>query len=110
MSIYQREGSANWWLRYRGADGKIVRRSAKTTVKEVAQAQLAKAEVAVIEEKAKQGGPASSTFASALPAGESLEERVKALETVVRRLLLEKDVQVGMLRVWVRSTKRLLSE
>ena len=95
MSIYQREGSANWWLRYRGADGKIVRRSAKTTVKEVAQAQLAEAEAAVIEEKAKNGvSAASSAFTDALLAGESLEERVKALETVVRRLLLEKDVQV----------------
>ena len=109
MSIYQREGSANWWLRYRNAEGKIVRRSAKTTVKKVAQAQLSEAEAAVIEEKAKKGGPASSTFASALPAGDSLEDRVEALETVVRRLLLEKEVQVGMLRAWTRSTKRLLS-
>jgi hypothetical protein len=110
MSIYQREGSANWWLRYRNADGKIVRRSAKTTVKEVALAQLAKAEAVVVEEKAKKGGPPSSTFASALSTGDSLEERVEALETAVRRLLLEKDVQVGILKAWSRSTKRLLSE
>lgn len=37
VSIYQRDGSTKWWVRYRDADGKLVRESTGTEDEEVAR-------------------------------------------------------------------------
>jgi hypothetical protein len=51
MGIYKRKGTDFWYIRYRDADGKLVRRSSGTTDKGEAQAMLAEAETEVARQK-----------------------------------------------------------
>jgi hypothetical protein len=53
MSIYKRKGEVTgfWYIRYRDAEGKVVRRSSRTRNKEEAAALLAEAEAEVARQK-----------------------------------------------------------
>jgi hypothetical protein len=53
MSLYKRKGGATgfWYIRYRNADGKLLRRSTRTQNKEEAAAMLAEAEAEVALQK-----------------------------------------------------------
>jgi hypothetical protein len=53
MSVYKRKGEVAgfWYLRYRDAEGKLVRRSSRTQNKEEAAAMLAEAEAGVARQK-----------------------------------------------------------
>lgn len=109
MGVYHREGSKNWWLRYRDASGKLSRRSAETTIKAVALARLAEIEATVLEEVAAK----ESAMVEILPGDDpdaALEERVAALEDKIRRLILEKQSQIRFLEAWARSSRKLIKD
>ena len=50
-NIYKRSKTNNWWLDYKDAQGKRVRRSAKTANEEVARRKLERALLAVQRER-----------------------------------------------------------
>jgi len=109
-SIYIREGSTNWWFRYRDADGKLKRRSSGTTIKTLALAELAKLEAEIIEEKTAKGDKHGKATLSSANVDLSLEERVERLEQAVHLLITEKGIQIEFLEAWARSSRSLLSK
>ena len=109
-SIYIREGSTNWWFRYRNADGKLKRRSSGTTNETLALAELAKLEAETLEEKAAKEGKQAKAVLSNAKIDQSLEERVDRLENAVHHLIIEKDIQIQFLEAWARSSRSLMSK
>lgn len=109
-SIYIREGSGNWWLRYHDAKNKLKRRSSGTTNETLALVQLAKLEAEILEEKAAKGDKQAKAVLSTAKGDLSLEERVERLEQAVHRLMIEKDIQIQFLEAWARSSRSLLSK
>lgn len=109
MGIYQREGSKNWWLRYRDASGKLRRLSAGTTNKSLAQARLAELEAEVLEEIADVALQETKAPKEVEP-DTSLDARIAALETMIRRILLERESQIRFLQGSANASKQLLRD
>ena len=109
-SIYIREGSNNWWFRYRDADGKLKRRSSGTTIKALALAELAKLEAEILQEKAAKGDKQAKAVLSTAKTDLTLEERVERLEEAVHRLITENNIQIQFLEAWARSSRALMSK
>jgi len=107
MGVYQREGSKNWWLRYRDANGKLVRRSANTTIKTVALARLAGIEAEVLADISVES-VTSNDLPGMTQTDKSLDQRITDLEDLVRRLLLERKSLNRFLEASARSSERML--
>jgi hypothetical protein len=101
MRVYKREGSPNWWYNYRDADGKVRRRTARTTDKHVAEVMMAQAiaEVAAIKQ-ARLSSTASMLDFYELQLG-SDRERIDRLDRFMARLFRLLVGQYELMRLWV---------
>lgn len=87
-SIYKPDDdrTKNWYIVYRNADGKLVRRSARTKDADKARAKLAELEPEVGLEKMARGRP-SARIGVHRPLPGPLDKRVDALERTVSQLV-----------------------
>jgi hypothetical protein len=101
MGVFKREGSPNWWYSYRDADGKVQRRTARTTDKHVAEVMMAQAfaEVAAIKQ-ARLSNTASIFGLYELQHG-SDRERIDRLDRFMARLCRLLVGQYELMRLWV---------
>lgn len=110
-SIYKPDGdrAKNWHLVYRNADGKLVRRSARTKGAEKARAKLAELEREVALEKMARGLP-TARIEDHQPREGPLDERVGVLERTVSQLVDLHIAEADLLEEWLLETIEYVDE
>ena len=110
-SIYKPDDdrAKNWHIVYRNADGKLVRRSARTKDAEKARAKLAELERDVALEKMARGLP-TARIEDHRPLKGPLDERVGVLERTVSQLVDLHIAEADLMEEWLAQTIQYADE
>ena len=110
-SIYKRKESNFYWMRYRDATGKLVRRSTETSDLAEAKAALAEQQLQIQLERLGlqdlKPNPAATPY-PLIQSGPLLDARVHRLELDMRRLEAYLAFQTDLLRLLTRASERLV--
>ncbi len=110
-SIYKRKDSNFYWMRYRDAAGKLVRRSTETSDLAEAKAALTEQQLQIQLERLGlqdlEPSPETTPY-ELVKSGPFLDVRVRQLELAMRRLQTYLAFQTDLLRLMTRASERLV--